>query len=337
MGCLGYLIIFALLMAIVEFFSRIFVPAISLVVLVVFIWGFAKWFRDYRIRRCENKYYNGEEFLNVKQREKEYIENCNNLNKHVEELKNIHIGFNQLEQGKANYYDTSGYNYTRPEYAKHLYDNNVHNCSRSVCDNARMQPFKYVCKYFDIKPTEENLEIFEILLNNLEAANEGIKLLNQEKERILKSVDEGVPEIIKKYAYENFQLKMGFERIYFGSVNFPKYTFLYVSPGGNASTRCDVVMDIENLNGFINYLSEKIKFKKSVAGQRSLMTSALRKQILARDHYTCRKCGISISDEPNLLLEIDHILPLSKGGMTTEDNLQTLCWRCNRKKGAKTE
>ena len=29
-------------------------------------------------------------------------------------------------------------------------------------------------------------------------------------------------------------------------------------------------------------------------------------------------------------------LPVSKGGLTTEDNLQTLCWRCNRSKGAKS-
>ena len=33
--------------------------------------------------------------------------------------------------------------------------------------------------------------------------------------------------------------------------------------------------------------------------------------------------------------EIDHIIPVSKGGLTTEDNLQTLCWRCNRSKGNK--
>lgn len=337
MGCLGYLIIFALLMAIAEFFSMIFVPTISCIVLVAFIWGFIKWFQKFKLRRCENKYYSSEEFIKIKKKEEWHVENCNNLNEYVEEIKNIHLGFNQLEKGKANYYDTSKYKYARPEYAKHLYGNNIYNCSRYICDNARIQPFKYVCKYFDIKPTEENLEIFESLLNNFETVHEGIELLNQEKERILNEVKESVPEIIKEHAYENFQLKMGFKRIYFGAVNFPKYTFLYVSPGGNASTKCDVVMDIENLNRFIEYLSEKIEFRKSIAGQRALMTSALRKRILARDHYTCRKCGISISDEPNLLLEIDHILPLSKGGMTTEDNLQTLCWMCNRKKGTKTE
>ena len=116
---------------------------------------------------------------------------------------------------------------------------------------------------------------------------------------------------------------------------FPKYVFEYVSSGGNASTRCDVVMDIDNLNRFILFLSEKIKFNKSAAGQRALMTSKLRQHIKERDNFTCQNCGVSVQQEPHLLLEIDHIKPISKGGLTTEDNLQTLCWRCNRTKGTK--
>lgn len=67
------------------------------------------------------------------------------------------------------------------------------------------------------------------------------------------------------------------------------------------------------------------------------MTSKLRQRIKERDGFTCKQCGASIQQEPNLLLEIDHIIPVSKGGLTTEDNLQTLCWRCNRKKGAKIQ
>lgn len=39
--------------------------------------------------------------------------------------------------------------------------------------------------------------------------------------------------------------------------------------------------------------------------------------------------------EPNLLLEIDHIIPVARGGETVEDNLQTLCWKCNRAKSDK--
>ncbi|MFR0577644.1 HNH endonuclease [Bifidobacterium thermophilum] len=40
--------------------------------------------------------------------------------------------------------------------------------------------------------------------------------------------------------------------------------------------------------------------------------------------------------EPNLLLlEIDHIIPVARGGETVEDNLQTLCWKYNRAKSDK--
>lgn len=67
------------------------------------------------------------------------------------------------------------------------------------------------------------------------------------------------------------------------------------------------------------------------------MTSKLRESIKLRDNYTYQTCGLSIDDEQNLLLEIDYIIPLSKGGITSEDNLQTLCWKCNRSKGSKVD
>jgi 5-methylcytosine-specific restriction endonuclease McrA len=99
--------------------------------------------------------------------------------------------------------------------------------------------------------------------------------------------------------------------------------------------KTSVRLDVDNLERFVGYLSELVKFRKSVAGQRALMTQALRKFIKERDDYTCQECGISSYSERNLLLEIDHIIPLAKGGITSEDNLQTLCWKCNRSKGAK--
>ncbi|MFD6355547.1 HNH endonuclease [Nocardia tengchongensis] len=82
-------------------------------------------------------------------------------------------------------------------------------------------------------------------------------------------------------------------------------------------------------------MSAKIKFRKSVAGQRALMTSKLRTMIKERDRYTCRSCSISLAAEPHLLLEVDHIMPVSRGGLTAPDNLQTLCWRYNRTKSNK--
>jgi 5-methylcytosine-specific restriction enzyme A len=52
--------------------------------------------------------------------------------------------------------------------------------------------------------------------------------------------------------------------------------------------------------------------------------------ILRRDRQSCRHCG---ELSKNVLMEIDHIVPLSKGGKDVFSNLQALCRSCNRKKG----
>ena len=282
-------------------------------------------------------YYKGDKFLSVKSRINSYINDCNNLNLHIEELKNTYLGINQLDYGVSNYYDNSRYNYRRLELKKQKYAPNIYNCSRTVCDNARKQPFKYVCKYFNIKFNEDSLNKFESVLNNFESVEQGKVLLKKEKENIIKSVENEIPFLIKILGKKKLEKKLGFLEIDLKTTYFPKYIFKYVSSGGNASMQCEVVMNIDNLNRFINYLSENIKFRKSVKGQRALMTSTFRKMILVRDNYTCQKCGNSTRNEPNLLLEVDHIVPLSKGGMTTEENLQVLCWRCNRSKSSKIE
>ena len=55
----------------------------------------------------------------------------------------------------------------------------------------------------------------------------------------------------------------------------------------------------------------------------------LRHEVFKRDGYRCRECGAS-KDETSL--EIDHIVPVAKGGTNDIDNLQTLCRECNRMK-----
>lgn len=67
--------------------------------------------------------------------------------------------------------------------------------------------------------------------------------------------------------------------------------------------------------------------------QRRLMTRALREQIMKRDHYTCQFCGKYMPDE--IGLQIDHIVPVSKGGKSVPSNLRVLCSKCNASKGSK--
>ena len=64
-----------------------------------------------------------------------------------------------------------------------------------------------------------------------------------------------------------------------------------------------------------------------------LFTDRERFQILKRDRFRCKLCGASPATNPTVELEVDHIIPFSKGGPTTIENGQTLCHRCNRHKG----
>jgi 5-methylcytosine-specific restriction endonuclease McrA len=51
-----------------------------------------------------------------------------------------------------------------------------------------------------------------------------------------------------------------------------------------------------------------------------------RKAILTRDAYRCVRCGVSVTSST---ANIDHIVPLSKGGTNSTDNLRTLCRPCH--------
>jgi hypothetical protein len=56
-------------------------------------------------------------------------------------------------------------------------------------------------------------------------------------------------------------------------------------------------------------------------------------RILVRDGFRCKACGASPLIQPGVELHVDHILPWSKGGETTDDNLESKCKQCNLGKG----
>lgn len=67
--------------------------------------------------------------------------------------------------------------------------------------------------------------------------------------------------------------------------------------------------------------------------QRKNMTKQLRGKIAKRDNYTCQHCGKYMPD--GVGLQIDHIVPISKGGKSIPENLQVLCSKCNGSKSNK--
>ena len=55
-----------------------------------------------------------------------------------------------------------------------------------------------------------------------------------------------------------------------------------------------------------------------------------RKNILLRDRNTCQYCSVTI---PAGELTLDHVIPRSRGGLSTWENLVACCHPCNRRKG----
>jgi hypothetical protein len=87
-------------------------------------------------------------------------------------------------------------------------------------------------------------------------------------------------------------------------------------------------------------LKEKVKENLTEEGRRKIDSQDLRTiplklrlKVLERDGFCCAFCGRSPATGKGVRLHIDHKLSFAKGGKTTLDNLQTLCYECNLGKG----
>ena len=80
---------------------------------------------------------------------------------------------------------------------------------------------------------------------------------------------------------------------------------------------------------------DKVTRQRLIAGERAVITDSLRYDVLRRDGFRCVLCGMSAKD--GAILHVDHIVPVSKGGKSTMNNLRTLCEKCNMGKSNKIE
>lgn len=58
-----------------------------------------------------------------------------------------------------------------------------------------------------------------------------------------------------------------------------------------------------------------------------------RRNLFARDHNTCQYCGKRFSTSE---LSLDHVIPRSRGGENTWENIVCACLKCNVRKGGRT-
>lgn len=226
-----------------------------------------------------------------------------------------------------------GYNYVRT-YNKTITPFTAE-VSAAVFSSAENSPLEYVVKYFypNKQRYPEQIRKLHMLMEELETLREAKQIIENYKAEYQKYLGD-VPDYVLKDDEAGFYSRLGFANID-ESVLTVEYKFVYTSGGGMAQRYFTVPMTEDTIINLIKVLESKLTASAFVKEQRALMTKKLRNYIKSRDNYTCRSCGNSTYAEPNLLLEIDHIVPVAKGGPTEEGNLQTLCWKCNRAKGAK--
>ena len=143
--------------------------------------GFYKTTLDELVSAYSLFYFQSKEFMSLKEQIATYIQNCNKLNEHINELERANLNASQRDYGNVVSIDTSLYNYNRPYYFLNNEKNTYYTTNLNLYRNAEIQPFKYFCKYFHIEKNKTTLADFEDTLNAFYTIEEGKSLLESEK------------------------------------------------------------------------------------------------------------------------------------------------------------
>ena len=278
-------------------------------------------------------YYASEEFAKIKQTCKLLTQSQEEFNEYINEKAQAITKLFGTGVVRNETRNEDAYNYNR------VYKKNINpftaEVSSTVFGSAENNPIGYVVKYFYPNKSQYKVQIekLQILIEELETLKEAKVIIDNYKKDYEQYIHD-VPEYVLKNDNDGFYSRLGLAIIDEAVLNV-EYKFTYTSDGGMAQRSFTIPMNEENITEIINHLESKLSLEALAKEQRALMTAKLRAKIKERDNFTCCECGNSVHTEPNLLLEIDHIKPISKGGLTQENNLRTLCWKCNRKKGVK--
>jgi 5-methylcytosine-specific restriction endonuclease McrA len=78
------------------------------------------------------------------------------------------------------------------------------------------------------------------------------------------------------------------------------------------------------------FVPQHIRLKEAHAERTWRVPPVTRRELLRRDKHTCQYCGSTKK------LTLDHVVPRSKGGKHTWDNIVIACEQCNSRKGDRT-
>ena len=279
------------------------------------------------------EYYDSPNFLKIKETCEALISSQREFNEYItEKVQSISrlFGTKVVRNETVN---EDEYSYLRP-YKKTISPFTAE-VSAAVFASAENSPLEYIVKNFypNKQMYPEQIQKLHLLLEELETLREAKLIIENYKIEYQQYLDD-VPSFVMENDEAGFYSRLGFAHIDESTLTV-EYKFSYTSGGGMAQRTFGVPMTEDTIVDLIRMLESKLTLSAFAKEQRMLLTKKLRTFIKERDNFTCCICGNSTHEEPNLLLEIDHIVPVSKGGPTIEENLQTLCWKCNRSKGAK--
>lgn len=103
----------------------------------------------------------------------------------------------------------------------------------------------------------------------------------------------------------------------------------YINRWGSVSNACRLLKSFKE-----GKIDESQLLARQEERTRKTMPLRLRWIVMQRDNFQCVKCG---KRPPEVQLEVDHILPWSRGGTDEESNLRTLCDICNSGKSNQRE
>lgn len=183
---------------------------------------------------------------------------------------------------------------------------------------------------------ENNIDSFRTDIEN--AINDLKKLDNYNKE--LEKISSFESKNESNYSFNKFKK---IENRVFESLIHKKDEFMinlkievnYRSSAGRVNISRYGKCSFEELVNIYKQWQNGRKYEETKKQERKMMNDDIRYNVLKRDNYTCCICGATAKDGAKL--EVDHIIPVSKGGKTIMSNLQTLCDRCNKGKSNKTD
>ena len=187
----------------------------------------------------------------------------------------------------------------------------------------------------------ENFDFYSELVFNIDYNNQNRKLYIEGAKERLSLTDKRVVRgftsspflfrFLEIITYKKFTLNPPME----STINIK---LIYKTPSGKNVYSKSYMYHFLSIKQTFNRIAEERKYKQSLDYQirveRSKMTSSLRYDVLRRDNFKCKICGRSQID--GVRLHVDHVYPVSKGGLSVFSNLQTLCDECNMGKSNKT-